>query len=281
MIPVLLVLALPACGGKVVVEAGAGGSGSTTGVGGASSVASTSTGSGPSTTSGSGGAPSCTETHDTFSFDLATWDGKAFGCIQGPSDYEFSALVDFEDGKGFLGLDSCSPAADCTAQDSKLSITAPGIYTDIPMGTFVRVHVAVKLFQGGCSQFIQIKNLPSWDGMPNPIVAGEQLWFLGVDGGPGAFADTPLTATPVPLGCFPDAPMGCGGKDDYTLRFQPANAPDSPYVDVPMGKADSLNAALAGGFEYVSLHNLRSFSSGICDGPIDFAYWISHLTPTE
>lgn len=285
-IPVLLVLATPACGGKVVVDGdpgattstsvgGSGGNGGNGGSGGNGGIG------GNGGTGGTGGAPACKETHDALSVTLNTWDGKTYDCALGPSDYEFSARVELQDGKGFFGLDSCSPAADCTTLSSKLGISAPGLATDVPEGTYVRVHIAIDLFKGGCAQRIQIKNLPAWDGVPNPIMPGEHLWFLGVEGGVGAFADTPFMATPEPLGCFPDDSPSCGGHDDFLLHFQVANNPSDPGAAVMMGGMAYLGANLPGGSQYVSAHNLRSFSSGLCDGPVNLAYWMKHEYPLD
>ncbi len=285
-VPALFLLALPACNGVVVdgpsgtTSAGGAGGGSTGDVG--SSGGSGGIGGTGGSTGGSGGAPSCKETHDALSVSLSTWQGKTFGCNQDQGDFQFSAQVVDTPGPGLFVLDSCSPAADCIPFISKLSITAPDIYIDLPKGAYVTVHVAVEyVFQGGCSQRIQIKNLPMWDGVPNPVMGGDNLWFLGVDGGAEAFADTPFVATPEVLGCSPGNSMGCGEHKDYLWHFQAANDPGDPGVSVLMGETGYLGASLPGGFQFVSVHNLRSFSSGICDVPVDFAYWMKHEYPLD
>ena len=57
----------------------------------------------------------------------------------------------------------------------KLSISAPGVYLDVPKGTFVKVHIAIIPFMGGCGQRIQITNLPSWDGVSGWSVLWRRL----------------------------------------------------------------------------------------------------------
>lgn len=279
----LFFLALPACNGDVVVDGPSGGTSTTTGAGGAGGGSTGDVGSsggigGTGGGSGGSGGASCNETHDALSVVLSTWQGKSFACNQGDGDFEFSAQVVDTPGPGLFVLDSCSPAADCIPFISKLSISAPGIYTDVPKGAYVKVHIAISFFQGGCWQRIQIKNLPMWDGAPNPVMGGDDLWFLGVDGGSGAFADTPFMATPEALGCFPGEPMGCGEHEDYFWHFY---HPGDPGTSVHMGETGYLGASLPGGYQFVSAHNLRSFSSGICDGPVDLAYWMKHEYPPD
>jgi hypothetical protein len=290
-IPVLLVLAAPACGGKVVVdhestESTTGtGVGSTGGVGGSGSTGSAGTTGGTGGTGGiggsGGGAPECAENHETLNASLFTWDGKSFGCDFGAGDYELSAQIVDNDNQGHFALDSCSPAADCIPFISKLVIDTPWVSIVAPKGTYVKVHIAVEPFMGGCSQRIQIKNLPVWDGDPNPIMPGERLWFLGVDGGATAFDDSPVMATALPLGCFPGAPPGCGEVEAYSWHFQAAGKPDDPGVIVPMAQAFYWDANLTSGFDSLVARNIRSFSTGACDGPVDLAYWVAYTFPPQ
>jgi hypothetical protein len=278
-VPVLLFLAAPACNGNVVIDnsSSAGGAGGvvaavTTGVGG-SVVA--------SVTTGVGGAPSCAETHDTLSVTLSTWQGITYDCGNGTSDFELSAAVVESPGQGLLVLDSCSPGADCTPFLSKLSIAAPGISLDIPVGTYVKVHVAIDVgFNNECSQRVQITNLPTWDGMPNPMMPGELLWFLGVEAGQKAFPDSPIAATPEPFGC-PSEQGGCSTHEDYQWHFQIPTSSSDPGVVVQMGATAYWGVNFPTGFEYLSVHNLRSFKSGACDAPTDLAYWIKHEYPLD
>jgi hypothetical protein len=276
--PVLLLLAAPACNGNVIIDNPSVAASSSSGGSGSGSAGGTS---GVVGSSGVGGAPSCKETHDTLSVTLSTWKGETFACGQGNSDTDFYAAVLDTPGPGLFVLDSCSPGADCIPFISKLSITAPGLATDVPKGAYVKVHVAIDDFMGGCAQRIEIKNLPFWDGAPNPVMPGDFVWFLGVDGTVTAFVDSWFTAAPEPLSCYPGQQGGCGLHDDYRWHFQLPNNPAEPGVLVPMGDTVYWGAPLPNGFEYVSAHNLRSLSTGACDGPNDFAYWIKHEYPLD
>jgi hypothetical protein len=277
-LPVLLFLAAPACTGEVLVGGEPGASSSASGSGGASTGNTGSTGTGGFGSTGStGGGVACLETHDTLSIGLSTWQGITYACGATAADYEFSAAVVDKPAPGVLVLDGCSPAADCVQQLSKLSIAAPNVYLDVPQGAYVRVHVSISPFMGGCAQRVQIKNLPSWDGDPNPIQGGDALWFFGVDGDPSAFNDTALQATAEPLGCFPGTqPPGCGEHEDYSWRFQSKDDPNDLGVVVPMGATMYWGTYLGGQYQSLAIRNLRSYSTGICDGPVDLAYWIAH-----
>lgn len=275
-VPVLLFLAVPACSGEVVLSNETTASVTSTGVGGSDGSGGEGSG-GVGGTGGIGGAPVCTETHDELNVELSTWDGKNYGCNLGQSDFELSAAVVDSPGAGLLVLDSCSPAADCTPFLSKLSISAPGVHLDVPKGTFVKVHIAIIPFMGGCGQRIQITNLPSWDGEVNPVMGGDVLWFLGVDGSVDAFADTPVSATTDALGCFPGEPPGCGLHEDYVWHFRSASDPKDPGVVVPMGATASMTLVYPPqGYQTVNIRNLRSYSTGICDGSTEVGYWMVH-----
>jgi hypothetical protein len=280
-LPALLFLAAPACSGEVVIatetsgaSSGAGSGGGTTG---STSGAST-TGGG---TSGVGGAPACFETHDKLTITLSTWEGPVYGCDGVTGEHEYSASVVGTPEPGLLVLDSCPPTADCAGQLSKLSLVAPDINFYVPHDAYVRVRVSIYPFMGGCAQRVQIKNLPSWYGVPNPVQGGEALWFFGVDGDPSGFPDTPIQATAEALGCFPNEPGGCGEHEDYAWRFQPTGNLADPGVVVAMGEWKQWGATLEGQLQPLVLRNLRSYSSGYCDGPVDLAYFVGQSYPLD
>jgi hypothetical protein len=284
-LPALLFLA--ACSGEVLVsEPGASSSsgvatGGSGGSGGSGSSGSVGTSGGTSGGGGAGGSPACKETHDHLDIVLSSWDGKTYACSAGAGERELNGVVMQAPSSGLFVLDSCPPNADCVGQLSKLSLSAPGIQTNLPPGTFVRVHVSIQPFMGGCAQRVQIKNLSSWGGEANPIQNGELLWFYGMDGDPSVFPDTPFHAEAEPLGCFPDAPVGCGGHDDYTWRFKSLDDPKDPGATVGMGQSKIWDASLDGHHQEVLIHNLRSYSIGVCDGPVDLAYWITYAEPLD
>jgi hypothetical protein len=280
----LLLLAAPACSREILAPqeatasstgastasstgAGAGGAGGTGGGGGMG---------------GGGGAPSCVETYDSMSVALVTWDGKTFGCGADAGDYELSARLVNKPVDGLFVLDSCSPSAVCKPQLSTLSITVTdsSYYAEINDGAYVKVHFAIEpLETGGCRQRIQIKNLPTWDGVTNPVDPGERLWFFGADGGLDTFPDTPVVVTKEALDCVPPGQAPACGAQDYDLRFRPAGDASSPGVLVPMGKQGYLvpGSETYGGLE---IRNLRS-STSACEPIVNLAYRIKYHFPGD
>lgn len=278
LIPASLLPILAVACGNVVVDpsAGTGGSSSTAATSGVTTVT---TGTGTTTTGsgGTGGTIACGETHDSLSIFLGTYDGKSFGCMGDPNgSLEMEATV-VDAGGDFIAFDSCPPNADCLPAISKLVVSAPGLdLGSIAKGAFVNVRVDAFLYMGGCGQRIQILNLPQWAGAPNPVDQGERLWLLATDGSFGTFEDSPLVAETVPLGCYPEEPQGCGDHEDYAWRFRPAQNPDDPGALIGMGQTMSWFFKGGAFAQQVIGRNLRSFDVGYCDGPSEFAYWISN-----
>ncbi|MFO0761108.1 MAG: hypothetical protein U0359_31810 [Byssovorax sp.] len=272
-----------ACGSvSVAPSGGTGGSTATsTSTTGGSTVTTTGTGmstGGSGGGGGSGGAPMCGETQDKLDFVLSTWDGKTVGCQSWDDDLvELNATV-ADAGPDFLTLDSCAPNADCLPELSKLTVKAKDLtLTHIPMGAFVRVEAQGFHFQGGCGHKILITNLPVWGGLPNPQVPLERLWLLAADGNLGYFEDAPLMVDTVPLGCYPNDPPGCGEHDDDLLRFRTTSKPDDPGTTVAMGQS-KIWSMISGQISHPVLgRNLRSFTSGICDGPVELAFWVRFI----
>jgi hypothetical protein len=276
----LLTTSLPlltlACGNVLVDPGASGGTGGTTSSG---STGSSSSGSGTtSSSSGSGGGTSaCGQTHDAASFAIGTWDGELIACKTGKDGLvELDATV-VDAGPTFLALDSCAPNADCLPKVSKLSVEAPGLsLAEIPKGAFVHVQLFAGTFMGGCQQRLLITNLPLWAGAPNPVEPSPRLWLMAADGDMSTFPNAPFHVEREPLGCYPDDPGTCDAHEDYVLRFRSALSPDDPGVLLAMGQATTWTLQ-SGEFSHQVLgRNLRSFASGWCDGPVEFAYWITH-----
>jgi hypothetical protein len=144
----------------------------------------------------------------------------------------------------------------------------------------VRIAFSPKLM--GCGQQIQITNLPTWDGVPNPNMSGEQLWFLGVENTMPPFADTPVMATlDKLLDCVPSVPECGEPQEDDRWHFQIAGNPGDPGLFVRMGETAHWGASFAGGFQPLVARNLRSFSAVQCDPPTHLAYWIAHEYPLD
>ncbi|MEP7123322.1 MAG: hypothetical protein ABJE95_20520 [Byssovorax sp.] len=95
---------------------------------------------------------------------------------------------------GHLTIDTCPPSADCAGTLVDLTVAPESSPFDlgIPLHTFVHFHLVSEVVGYPPAQapyrtlFLQIDNLPTWGGVPNPIDVGSELWFMaGVDFAPG------------------------------------------------------------------------------------------------
>jgi len=208
------------------------------------------------------------EPADTVTVALDRFNGTKAGCAGGPmangtTMTSFDAAIVADDGAGHIELDECSPAADCVQQLTKLAISAKGIgAAQLTPGSFVEVRLAVgNDILDGCHETLQLKNLPTWDGAPNPVLMFNGV-VLAASSADGVFGDAGYTAVRVPLGCYPNQPMGCSLKDDDVYRVTVG----STSIDVPMGTGAEIGAPT-----WV-FSNLQSFTTGYCDDPPHAAY---------
>ena len=266
-----------ACSGSVVVGFGSGGSGNN-GTGGTTTTSTTSSGGTTTTwtsTTSTGGSSSCGRTYEGFDMLLDNGAGQTWGCGAGWDTLTGDIVLEgevVEVGPDGATLETCPPNADCGPNTTyKLSWSAPGLYDYVvPVGAFVAVSVHV--YQPwGCEHALQIRNLPVWGGLPNPVMSGDYVYLVGADGSPTTFDGTPFSITSVALGCYPEEPPGCGSADDYLLRFLPNGGPP---VDIAMGQTQMLVASPA---RYFDAKNLRSFETGWCDDYWNWSYWAVEL----
>ncbi|MCC6522073.1 MAG: hypothetical protein IT373_05380 [Polyangiaceae bacterium] len=261
---------LAACSGTVTLGTGTGGSaGTTSTTSWTTTTSSTTWTTTTSTTTGTGGS-ACYETHDGFDLELDGPDNTVWGCNVGGTqtgDFVFDAVV-LDAAENSLALDACPPNADCTNTEYKLSFSAPGLYSYIPVGTFVEVSVHV--YQPwGCEHALQIKNLPSWGGVANPYYPDDRVWLVAADGALTTFPGTPFAIEAEALGCYPNEPPGCGIHDDYRLVFVP---PGAQPVALGMGETGSLWFPSQYP-QYFDVRNLRSYETGWCDDYWNWAYF--------
>jgi hypothetical protein len=273
MIPLLLALA--ACGDEVVVRADTCSTVATGGAGGAPATGGAAPG------GAGGGDPGCVETHDYVRAALTMWNGDVYAPGVEPVDVELSARYLGAVSDDVVLLDTCSPAANCTPLVSALTIVVPNLFIEAHQGAFVRVHLAIEPTAVGWRTRLQIKGLPVWDGVPDPTGGDETLWFLAVDGGTEAFADSPVVVTTEPLGCATEEIPGCSTHEDYALRFRLASDPGDPGVLVPMGKGGTLVDGPPGSYGNLRMTNLRSYASGLCDAPPELAYTVKRHFPGD
>lgn len=247
--------------------------GASTGVGGAPSTTTSSSSTDVSTSASSGtGLPVCgVETHDTVQIGLQVFQGPLVGCSAGgppgggTMTHSVTGVV-ISASNGTFTIDSCPPNSDCAGQFSTLTLGLSGFIPSLPVGAFVEVRVLEVANAFSCSDTLMVRNLPTWDGVANPVSSGDVMW-LAASNSVNAFADAPYQIEAVPLGCFPDPGGGCGAgpMDDYFFRV---TVGDSSF-DVGMG----ISAEVGSPPQWV-FHNLQSHQTGLCDDPGSFDYWM-------
>ena len=253
-------------------SAGIAGSGGSTG--GAAGVAGFSGSPGGS----GGGSAACGKTHDEFHVDGYLYDGSVFGCWNGQSgtvQIEGSVVSSFPDG---FTIDSCAPNMDCAApMISEFYYYANGLQTYVPVGSFVRVSLSIEM-PWGCEQRIVVRNMPSWEGVPNPVGQGQELYLAAADGTLEELPEAPFTIDAIGLGCYPNAPSCGEPADDFVLEFRSNEDPGAIPLALLMGQQTDWHLAMPGSSQHMSVRNLRSYVSGVCDDYWNWSYWIA---PTQ
>jgi hypothetical protein len=90
---------------------------------------------------------------------------------------------------GLIYVDTCGPNAGCAAKEIRISVAGqfftPEDTQAIPNGTFVHV-VWSSLYpspsSGACGRTLLVRNLPTWQGVPNPIASHKSLWLFATLG---------------------------------------------------------------------------------------------------
>jgi hypothetical protein len=121
----------------------------------------------------------------------------------------------------------------------------------------------------GCGHQLEIRNLPTWGGVPSPGGTEPWLWLAAGDGVADTISHQDLSITPLPLGCYPGQP-GCGTPpEDYVLRFAMSCAPGT-VLDLAMGQTEEWTVPCNDQPPIALVRNLRSYESGMCD---DYGNW--------
>lgn len=265
------------CGGTVVQDPGSAGaaSGGTGGTGSTGATGGTSGSGGLAGDGGSGaaagtGGKACFRSEDHFGVKLATSATvQPPACVQswtGPEKWSATGIVVASSDNAFQ-IDECSPAADCVPIITDVSMSGRDLALLVPIGAIVRIDYTITSTIYQCARVLSVSNLPSWDGVPNPISPKQELYLAAADGTYQAPEESGLTISLVELGCPPSS-NGCGGTslvpDDYAFSFgTPAGT-----VQIGMGETLPLGQGLSGA-------NLRSYVSGYCDDYWSWAYWVS------
>jgi hypothetical protein len=270
----VLSIALAGCGSSVVqAESSGSGSGTSTGSGGhggggggtGGSTTVTTTSSGPG---GGGEAPACAHTDDKLTFDLSPFDAQHFDCADPNTDvgqHRIDGAVT-QVGGGTITIDSCPANENCAPLLSTLSFTAPGLAINVPVGAFVSLEYSVAVAMGSCSQAFVLQNLPTFNGLPNPVGQSSMLWLAGADGTLQTLPDSPFTVQTKPTCSEPS------GVRNEGLVFGVPPGPMGGSIEVRMGMPFE---GMVEGVQSWIIADLRSFKSDVTTTDDDYAYFVS------
>jgi hypothetical protein len=166
-----------------------------------------------------------------------------------------------------MQIDRCSPAADCVPLLLDAIWDEPDLNVVVPVGAIVRLEYTVGKTWYDCSQALFVTNLPSWDGVANPVASDSSPWLLAGDGTLSMPATASITIEPIALGCASAPSGGCGGPyapDEYGLVLRTA----TDDVFLQMGQSTAIGDGLVA-------KNLRSYVTGACDDYWNWGYWIA------
>lgn len=261
----LVTLAALGCGGEVVVLGAPGDGGGAAGAGGS--------GAGPTTTSASGGAPpvtttvggggplpACGSSTDRFAMAFYTASGSLWGCDAMEKSDEGAAVVDgvvVSTDEASILVDSCLPNETCVQDTlSLLEFSADGLQHDTPVGTYVRVAVAVEAPMS-CAHQVVVQNLPIWLDFPNPVDASERIWLAGADGAVSLGLESDVTVE-LRDGCTP----GDGGTERSLFFDWGGGSAELPMLEE---LSDGEHA----------MRNLRSYAPALDDHEV--GWWFTSL----
>jgi hypothetical protein len=221
---------------------------------------------------GAGGSVGCSRTHDTLSFKVGFDSGqKPPSCNPGGAMSLKTIGQVVKTTKNTFVLDTCPPNADCMASFMTVSVAAKGLELWVPMNAFVEVEHVLQGAWGFCTSRSSVRNVPSWGGMKNTVSGSTQVYFAGTEG-QLQHSGAPFAVKSVPLGC--GGGPSCGQPaDDYALSFNVG--PGAPGKLVKMGTQTTLMTPMP-----MTVRNLRSFVSGMCDDYWDWAWWAAWV-PTS
>lgn len=158
--------------------------------------------------------------------------------------------------------------------ESKFNFNAPDLLLDIPQGAFVNIRLKVD-HPWGCTQQIEITNLAEWGGVANPYGKQKLIYLSAADGIAETVTGSDLLVHKQALGCINNG-SDCGGgpADMYTLYFG-AIWMSSLGMPVPMGTTSPWLFNGMDGDQMLTVRNLRSYSSGMCDDYWNWAWYVT------
>jgi hypothetical protein len=216
---------------------------------------------------GQGGADSCPLVKgESFGFSVTTADGISHGC---PGQVENSEIaiegqVTAASSTDDWVIDTCPPTADCAPTLVHVQVNGEGPKLDIPVGALVSVATDVSYVGGTCHSSLLITNLPSWEGLPNPVATDAAPWFQV-----GGDSASPFDVETIEQ-CHSDG--GCM-RAYYKLRFMLKDDPSVTTAPLAMGEGATLDVPSGAAKGSYLTHNVYA-DSGYCEIAGSIIFWI-------
>ena len=221
------------------------------------------------------GGDACPHTTDQFSFSLSG-AGHLLACGAETGKVSFPAVVTAADSTT-LELSTCPKGKKC-GDTLQLLVVAQDLSVPLFVGAFVRVDAAVFNTGEGCAEQLMVRNLPTFNGLVNPVSSAPVLWLAGAEGTLATSSDDLFHVDDVE-GCGQSLP----GYGDDALAFTFAGSEVPRPLTLPMGASYVTQVTYPGAAaaDALLVRNLRSFHApGAPPGDArEFAYWITHVTP--
>jgi len=178
-------------------------------------------------------------------------------------------------------VDTCDPSAGCAPTLYRLAAVAPGLSLSIPVGREVSV---VWSFRGGWGNPQQVAILDR--GSTSTTDGSRAIWLWAADPSSDGEVAGLFRVETRALFCNPSPGTGhsCGGldfpPDDYAFRFSAVSG--GAEVTLATGQTGTLLITTTSGQQqHLTVHNLRSYQSEMCDDYWNWAWWAAgHPGPT-
>lgn len=159
-------------------------------------------------------------------------------------------------------LDTCPPGESCTEHLFDVKVSATGLWSHIPVGAYVRVHLIDMVSYTGTDTTFAVQNLPSWQGSQNPA-SDSTDWYLLTAEQYLTHPDAPFDVKPVALDCSESG----GVLYDLVFSDSSGNTATLDYDGV---------ATLELGGQMWDIKVLRAFQSPGYDAPVPFT-WLAAI----
>jgi hypothetical protein len=200
-------------------------------------------------------------------------DGATLPGTPDPIVTSLGAVVETHDDAtgSHLTLDLCSPAGGCAPTRDTLTIAAAGFTfagnQALRAGQFVSLRTRITRVWG-CTVQVELSNLMTWDGHPNPIRNDSALLAAAADGEAQALPDAPIMVSRHTTGCRATG-SDCGGgpPEVFALTFVGKSVGSVPVTAEQRAEAH----LIVDGHPYVG-YDARAYNSGACDDYWNYAW---------